>query len=680
MRLSKIKLFNFRCFGEKEHIITIDDLTTFIGSNSTGKTAALAALNCMFSEFTSDRNIRRSDFYVPKNTLPENMTEQKMYIEAIFEFKNIREGEEDDSIPQFFEHVIVDTPDGIPYIRVRLDATWEKSNTIEGAIDYQIRYITCPESAEIEDKDYVNAQRRDLDKIRVIYVPAVRDPSKQLKNTSGAMMYQLINSINWKDERRNNIKSKIEELNSEFEAEQGVKILNDSLDKRWKNYDTNEKYKNVALKFNSADIETSIRRADVVFSPTETGNDYTVEQMSDGLKSLFYISLIDSILNIESTIKKEIETDSENISFNKNLPVLTIMAVEEPENHIAPHLLGRLVNNLKNIADKNNAQTIITSHSASIIKRIEPSQVRYFRVGDIGYTNVCSITLPNKTDEQYKYVKEAVKAYPELYFAKLVILGEGDSEELILSKLWEKYNGDIDLSEISIVPLGGRHVNHFWRLLNDLKIPYITLLDLDKERYGGGWGRIEYTLKELLNLGYKKEKILTLEGGEILSQEKLDTMHNWEINEKFMIGWMKYLENFRIFFSSPLDIDFLMLEKYEDFYKNILGTNEGPEIKIDGHCKKIKDLINEKEKSSMEFQARISKDIRNSLKENGGSGKTYSAKQKELMIWYNYFFLNRGKPTTHMLMLSSISDEDLKERIPNVFIRIFDKAKNILKG
>ncbi len=45
------------------------------------------------------------------------------------------------------------------------------------------------------------------------------------------------------------------------------------------------------------------------------------------------------------------------------------MAVEEPENHIAPHLLGRLINNLNNIAIKNNAQTIITSHSASIIKK-----------------------------------------------------------------------------------------------------------------------------------------------------------------------------------------------------------------------------------------------------------------------------------------------------------------------
>ena len=129
--------------------------------------------------------------------------------------------------------------------------------------------------------------------------------------------------------------------------------------------------------------------------------------MSDGLKSLFYISLIDSILSIENTIKKEQDDNLENISFNKKiLPVLTIMAVEEPENHIAPHLLGRLINNLNNIAIKNNAQTIITSHSASIIKRIDPSQVRYFRTDNNGCTNICNITLPD-TDEQYKYVKRS---------------------------------------------------------------------------------------------------------------------------------------------------------------------------------------------------------------------------------------------------------------------------------
>ena len=37
-------------------------------------------------------------------------------------------------------------------------------------------------------------------------------------------------------------------------------------------------------------------------------------------------------------------------------PVLTIIALEEPENHIAPHLMGKLIKNLINIAKKTNAQ------------------------------------------------------------------------------------------------------------------------------------------------------------------------------------------------------------------------------------------------------------------------------------------------------------------------------------
>ena len=173
-------------------------------------------------------------------------------------------------------------------------------------------------------------------------------------------------------------------------------------------------------------------------------------------------------------------------------PVLTIIALEEPENHIAPHLIGRLVSNLKSIALKSNAQTILTSHSTAVIKRFEPRNLRYFRIDEKDFTTkVRSITLPDeeKLAEQYKFIKEAVKAYPELYFAKLVILGEGDSEEIILPKILDAKNKNIDLSGISLVPLGGRHVNHFWRLLSDLKIPCITLLDLDRERDGGGWAR-----------------------------------------------------------------------------------------------------------------------------------------------------------------------------------------------
>jgi putative ATP-dependent endonuclease of the OLD family len=44
-------------------------------------------------------------------------------------------------------------------------------------------------------------------------------------------------------------------------------------------------------------------------------------------------------------------------------------------------------------------------------------------------------------------------------------------------------------------------VNHFWRLLTDLDIPHATLLDLDRGRAGGGWGRIKTACKQRLENG-----------------------------------------------------------------------------------------------------------------------------------------------------------------------------------
>lgn len=688
MRLTKLKLMNYRCFGPEEQIILLNDLTTFIGNNSAGKTAALSALNCMFSEYSSDRILQRSDFYLPKDISPDEIQTQHLHIEAVFEFDELQDAENcgKNVIPIFFQHLIVDNPGGLPYLRIRLDATWEKSSTIEGSIDSKINYITCPESVEIEESHCTSAPRRDLDKIRVVYIPAVRDPSKQLKNASGTMMYQIMNSINWSETTKENIKAKIKELNEQFEDEKGVSMFGRSIAKQWKTYDSDNRYSTASLRFNSTDIESSIRKTEVVFEPSETGKEYTIDQMGDGLRSLFYISLVDSILDVESQMQKEIETDPENTSFSRKPPILTIVALEEPENHIAPHLLGKLVGNLQAISSKKNAQAIMTSHSPAIVKRVDPENLRYFRVNKEKMTStVKSITLPAKesSEDQYKYIKEAVRAYPELYFAKLVILGEGDSEEIIIPKYWEAENGSLDVGGISVVPLGGRHVNHFWRLLNDLQIPHITLLDLDRERDGGGWERIKYALKQLIVNGVNKNELLKTDEG-VMTDKELDEMSGWNIDDvKAMQSWIDFLENYNVFFSAPLDIDFMMLEQMEEKYKNILEATEGPRIDVvkDGSKNRILIQAIENEKNSYpEYEDRIKKDIRNTLKDEGGDGHTYSSDQHRLMVWYTYFFLNRGKPSTHIAMLSQLDDNILKNNTPPVLKRLIQTAEHLIKG
>jgi putative ATP-dependent endonuclease of the OLD family len=179
----------------------------------------------------------------------------------------------------------------------------------------------------------------------------------------------------------------------------------------------------------------------------------------------------------------------------------SLVIMEEPENRLAPHYLGRILGVLQEFCALGDAQAIITTHAPSILKRTEPGKIRHFRLDESRQSQVRSLTLPATTDEAYKYVRQAVIAYPEIYFARLVILGEGDSEEIVLPRLLRSVGLPGDDASIVVAPLGGRHVNHFWRLLGDLSIPYVTLLDLDSGRFGGGWGRVSNAATRILELG-----------------------------------------------------------------------------------------------------------------------------------------------------------------------------------
>jgi len=687
MELVKLKLCNFRCFGEQEQEILFKDLTTLIGNNSSGKTSALQALLKLFAENSSDRNLLRSDFHLPQGIEPEDMVIQELYIEAVFSFPELDKEEEGKyDVPVFFNHFVVEEPGGIPYLRIRLEASWEKGIGIEGSIESKVYYIGCPEADDIEERHKRSANRHDLDKIRMIYVPAVRDPSKQLKNVSGTMMYRIMEGINWTDTTKDGIKTKIEELNTVFVKEDGVSVLKTAIHDQWKNYDSDYRYSNADIQFNNTNMDSIMKKSEVVFSPTVTGREYKIDEMGDGLRSLFYISMVNSILAVEDEIRKEIESGKVEKTFNIVPPILTILAVEEPENHISPHLVGKLIKKFEEISLNNNAQTIIATHSSAIVKRLNPENIRYLRLSDKDLsTYVRAIRFPSKEkdEDKYKFIKEAVQAYPEMYFAKLVILGEGDSEQIIIPKLLDLSGHNIDSSGISVVPLGGRHVNHFWRLLNDLEIPYVTLLDLDRERDGGGWGRIKYVLKQLLAIGISREGLLSVKKG-ILSDAELDDMHTWplEKDDQALFSWINLLEEYNVFFSSPLDIDFLMLEKFGDIYKGILSEKEGPYIKKKSEDKekiKIADIETDNPLDP-DYLIRAEKDIRNTLKENGGDGETYSEEQRKLMVWYNYFFLNRGKPSTHYLALSKIEPDKLVDFAPEVLKSVVKRCEDLING
>lgn len=468
-------------------------------------------------------------------------------------------------------------------------------------------------------------------------------------------MSRLLTGINWSQKTKDTINEKSRELNDLFLSEAGTQMVAQAIDATWKEFDFDTRFSNAKLSFSANDIETAIRKSEIRFFPNEEGRESSMQEVGDGLKSLFYISLASSILKLENSISQL--SDSNSAPFSRHIPLLTILAVEEPENHIAPHILGRTIDGLIKVAGEVNAQVLLTTHSPSIVKRIEPESIRYLNFNHIaGNATIRALTLPEKERQKsrYKYIKEAITKFPELYFASLVILGEGESEEIVIPKILKaKIGRKADISGISIVPLGGRHVNHLWRLLKDLEIPHLTLLDLDLGRHGGGWGRIAYVIEQLTESGINVQSIIPDD------ESSCDDMTHWDpTNQLRMQKWISRLEAFGIIFSSPLDLDFMMLLQCLDKYTDIITDREGP------HEKTIRQT---------EQATRIA------LKNENANISLYSSVQQAIMPWYNYLFLKRGKPVSHLEALSGLTDEEIAVITPPPLATLAASALQLLQ-
>lgn len=667
MRIRTLTLFGFRCFGDKPELLELDDLTAFIGTNGAGKTAALQGLVRLFGS-SAERRLTRADFHVPPMAEDEDEPEElSLYLEVRIEFPELAEGGVG-GVPECFNQMVVAAPAANPFCRVRLEATWRSSHQPEGEIEEAISWIHTAED-EVTDKDKVKMNSFDRGRIHVLYVPASRDPARHLRSAAGSLIHPLLKAVQWSEATRETTEDSAENVQAAFRGEPGLRRIEEAIVEQWTLLQELAAYEDVRLQPLSARFEDLLRQVEAMFRPGDNARAQPLERLSDGLRSLFYFSLVGARFAIEEEARKAAAEGKEEpvLEFDDAaLPALTVFAIEEPENHLAPHYLGRILTLLYQLAGRSNAQVLLSSQSPAILGRVAPEQVRHFRLDPQNGTAVVRpIRLPDADQgEVHKYVKEAVRAYPELYFASLVVLCEGDSEEIVLPRLANALGLPLDRRFVSVVPLGGRHVNHFWRLLRDLGIPHVTLLDLDRERGGGGWGRIHYAIEQLLSFRpLLRQRLLAVAEEEVLSEEDLAEMAEWDVTDaESMISWIEQLEAFDLFFSAPLDLDFLMLQAFPEEYQATAHEGGGPQVPEDEDA----------------YARRVSRARRAVLKAEGGDGQTYTDDEKHAFIWYSYLFLGRGKPSTHLLALNQLDDDALGLGIPEVLRRLIQRIENTL--
>jgi len=672
MQLKKLIISGYKSISveQPQTIMFEHEITTFIGHNGAGKSAALEALNKLFSIDHSLRGILASDFYLGHGV--DKDTPRNMFIEAWFVFP--KTDGDNPSTSSLINTVNMDSETGELIFRVRLEASLSFDYSPLGDVDENI-FIIDSDIAEpgVDDRSRLYAVQRNA--IQVNYIPANRDPLTQLKYSSKAILGRLLKAIKWSEGEQTSFEEQAQTLNKLALVNPALAQISKAINTNWQSIYKGRYLTEAGLNFPLGDVDEILRLIQLQFMPDETGNKIDTSRLSDGQKSLVYFALTKALFDIDKATRSAVlQGKVSNFDAEKmKLPIFSLIALEEPENHLSPHYLGRIIKIIKEYGESELCQAVISTHSASMVARVEPSQIRHFRLDhESNSTFIQSLDLPSKEDENAKFISEAIKAYPEIYFAKLVVLGEGDSEQVIIPKVLENYGTDLDSHSISVVPLGGRHVNHFWRLLNSLKIPFVTLLDFDIDRNGGGFGRIKYVIEQLL----KMDSV----GSEYIYKSVIPCIPEWRDvrdpntfsltypNGNITKNIVAELERCNVFFSSPLDIDYSMICAFPEIFclKDESYGERGP---MEGKPDEEDD--DEAKKESALLKAVLKK---------GHEGKRFDfgTGWERNFLWYRYRFLsNKSKPASHVRMFTKIEDtydkEIIKSMLPPELKKLADR-------
>lgn len=623
MFIKSMKISNFQCFSEVPVDIDFEkDITCLIGNNGAGKTSILKAIQKVFGNTTDERTIFKSDFHVA--TGETDLQNRQLYIDIVFEFLD----KDEVKTLAFFSPVIYESKNKTFQARMRLEALWNEDE-YEDDVSSALFWVLTDEDVDFGDETplKIKVENHERRQINLIYVPATRNAKSILNIELKRIIKKIERYADISETDRLTIENDSKVLGEKVNAITAVQSIQTAINNVWnKIHDSSlPHYGNIKLEIISNKFEDLVKSLILKLFPSETEDLKDINELSDGQISLLYLTLSMALYEIE------VQHENNKLSGLKeqdyDAPIFTIFALEEPENHLSPFYLSRIIDALEDTSKSNSIISIVTSHSPNVVRRLNKvEQIRFLRqecCGNDRKTISCKILLPeNKDEEDYKYLNQAVLSHPEIYFSKLVVLGEGDSEEIVLPVIAQKKSCNFDTSFVSFVPLAGRHVNHMWRLLNELKIPYVTLLDYDLGRYGGGEKRL-FEISEKLGLPKTSTKGI--------------------------------LEEHNVFFSYPLDFDMLMITAFPDFY-----IDNGQD---DEHDKLVKSVLGK----------------------NGDESKYVAPNNfftDELLRKYRYLFKTKSKVASHYLICDKIKNmelSDFEQKCPTVLHRLINKACDILK-
>jgi predicted ATP-dependent endonuclease of OLD family len=460
MRLSKIKIENFRSIKDLE--FEVPNLCVLVGENNTGKSNILEAIDWLLNGERWPLNIelKESDFFNRETEKP---------IKIIAWFSDLSQ-EEIDYFRRSHRNVMKQS-----YAQVKKGEKLEQENLGIGLILYfdnpdQSLYCFVDRKGLpiVYGQDQIRRiSTEDRNFFNFVYVPALRDVGKEFSGYSWTTWNKLLKIIlkTLDDRTKSQIKEYFRQSARVLRTPQLEHLQNDL-----------KRFAKELLPKNEADLEIEI-------SPFDMDDLYKNAEIfiSDPIRT----SLKEKGMGVQSTAIVALYR-----TYAKWSKKQTIFGIEEPELFLHPHNLRLLYHTFEDMADKGNT-VIFATHSPFLIRYDRPSTIITVRKNENKETMPFQITSKDIEDLENKGLVNQRKIgrffnaeRNEMFFARKVILVEGDTDKYGILAIAKNIYKRIELDKIgiSVIEVGGKlNLVDFVTILKRLKIASIVVFDEDRD-------------------------------------------------------------------------------------------------------------------------------------------------------------------------------------------------------
>ena len=505
MKLTKIKLKNFRCY-QRETEFVLNDLTAIIGKNDIGKSAILEAIDGFFND-----NIDQSD-------LSNNADDDSIELTCFFE-----------GVP---ESVILDTseptsPDAegilnpVGQLQIKRVFTFSRRKTTAIYLvanhpsDERLQELLSKKNTSL--KQYAESLGVDLTGVDPRKNPPIReairnhiggdravlelkvdgnvDNENNLKAVWSSLkkllpVFSLFKTDKTFDDKDSDIKDPLQSAINEALALPQIQILLSEIEEKVKEFSTEiadrtiEKLKDIdeAISESLKSEFTKNPNYSRIFDLTLLNeNDIPLNKRGSGIRRLVVLSFF--------------QAQAEKRKAEKNAPSI-IYGIEEPETSQHPNHQLMIIDALSQLSCQPNVQILFTTHSANLVREIPIHSLRYVSSDDEGNIQIEygeDSESEEKNDEVIEKIVSGLGILPNpADRIKVLLYVEGNNDVNALKRYSQIISSDdenvINLTttrEVGYVITGGSALKHYveHRHLEGLGKPEIHIYDNDVQDY-----------------------------------------------------------------------------------------------------------------------------------------------------------------------------------------------------